>query len=528
MPNNKKQKEIKSSTPTSNESSSTNHLLRKSTRTCKQVISTLSEDQKKLDSSEIRSDLSLTNDLFFPIDTDNQKILFESTVADTNAAESQKAPDNSPENREKLVNSEIRSESSFTSSNNVESQVSPARSDFQSVTTNNKTSQPENTLEDDEVSAHSILPENESNDGNIRTDKALKNQNTCDRIPKKNPVQQTPIFSSSTEIIHPISLTMLTMLLHSTNECLLCQPKANYCALGINDLKKKEFLSAMTKTGEDVMEEMYGFLYEITTDQNDTSTVPIYTTYYTSKGQDDYLELQNYAKSPTCNTLRDLAKALKITDLPETTDPTVLMTEVFQKMTTPQLEIQQKKFFTTSIYYIAKYQTKEAGDARRIASYLDIRETFQSQHPIRIAIIGGLHRSALALHILGNYKITNDKPKKYEKPFYQLKIDSPINSEIALHVFSNENKTLDEEFLAASRTFSEQVNDRRRKAVEVMIAMQMWDLLKNKSTVEVNEHRYLPRELFNSKYVSLQVENCELSVFFDILTIVFLLVLLDD
>jgi hypothetical protein len=254
--------------------------------------------------------------------------------------------------------------------------VSPARSDIQSVTTNNKTSQPENTLEDDEVSAHLILPENESNDGNIRKDKALKNQNTYDRIPKKNPVQQTPIFSSATEIIHPISLTMLTMLLHSTNECLLCQPKANYCALGINDLKKKEFLSAMTKTGEDVMEEMYGFLYEITTDQNDTSTVPIYTTYYTSKGQDDYLELHNYyAKSPTCNALRDLAKALKITDLPETTDPTVLMTEVFQKMTTPQLEIQHK-IFTTSIYYIAKYQTKEAGDARRIASYLDIREIF--------------------------------------------------------------------------------------------------------------------------------------------------------
>jgi hypothetical protein len=218
---------------------------------------------------------------------------------------------------------------------------------------------------------------------------------------------------------------------------------------------------------------------------------------------------------------------LKITDLPETTDPTVLMTEVFQKMTTPQLEIQQK-IFTTSIYYIAKYQTKEAGDARRIASYLDIRETFQSQHPIRIAIIGGLHRSALALHILGNYKITNDKPKKYEKPFYQLKIDSPINSAIALHVFSNKNKTLDEEFLAASRIFSEQVNDRRRKAVEVTIAKQMWDLLKNKSTVEVDEHRYLPQKLFNTKYVSLQVENCELSVFFDILTIVFLLVLLDD
>jgi hypothetical protein len=47
---------------------------------------------------------------------------------------------------------------------------------------------------------------------------------------------------------------MLTMLLHSTNECLLCQPKANYHALSMNDLKKETFLRAMTESGEDVMD----------------------------------------------------------------------------------------------------------------------------------------------------------------------------------------------------------------------------------------------------------------------------------
>jgi hypothetical protein len=144
MPNNKKQKEIKSSTPTSNESSSTNHLLRKSTRTCKQVISALSEDRKKLDSSEIRSHLSLTNDLFFPIDTDNEptpdkslenreklvssEILPESSFTNTSAVESQKSPDKSPENREKLVSSKIRPESSFTNTNAAESKKSPDKS----------------------------------------------------------------------------------------------------------------------------------------------------------------------------------------------------------------------------------------------------------------------------------------------------------------------------------------------------------------------------------------------------------------
>jgi hypothetical protein len=144
MPNNKKQKEIKSSTPTSNESSSTNRWLRRSTRTCKQVIGTLSEDQKKLDSSEIRYDLLLTDDLLLSIDTDNQQtpdkllenreklvsseILPESSFTNTNAALSQMSPDKSPENREKLVSSEILPESSFTDTNAAELQMLPDKS----------------------------------------------------------------------------------------------------------------------------------------------------------------------------------------------------------------------------------------------------------------------------------------------------------------------------------------------------------------------------------------------------------------
>jgi hypothetical protein len=71
----------------------------------------LSEDRKKLDSSEIRSHLSLTNDLFFPIDTDNEP-----------------TPDKSLENREKLVSSEILPESSFTDPSAVELQESPDKS----------------------------------------------------------------------------------------------------------------------------------------------------------------------------------------------------------------------------------------------------------------------------------------------------------------------------------------------------------------------------------------------------------------
>jgi hypothetical protein len=96
----------------------------------------------------------------------------------------------------------------------------------------------------------------------------------------------------------------------------------------------------------------------------------------------------------------------------------------------------------------------------------------------RVLLVGGLHRSALALHILGNYVITNGKPKTSSTPLYKLSVDSPINSGIALHVFSSNNRTLCEGFLSVSRTFSKQVDERGKKAIELMIAGQMWDLLK--------------------------------------------------
>jgi hypothetical protein len=202
------------------------------------------------------------------------------------------------------------------------------------------------------------------------------------------------------------------------------------------------------------------------------------------------------------------------------------MMEVFNKMTTQQSHF-KNTIFNTTVSHNNETLNREAGDMKRINSYLKIRKTFQSQHPIRIAIIGGLHRSALALHVLGNYKITNGILRTSSTSLYKLSVDSPINSGIALYVFSSNSRALDEGFLSVSRTFSEQVNDRRKKAIELMIAGQMWDLLKSKTTEDVDKHRYLPQELFGSKYVSVQIENCELSVFLDILTIQIFLVVLD-
>jgi hypothetical protein len=101
---------------------------------------------------------------------------------------------------------------------------------------------------------------------------------------KKKSKQTPPILDFANETIHTINLLMLTMLVHTSEDCLLCQPAANYRALRITALKEEQFIMAMIKPNKDIMEEMYAFLYEVTPVQTE-HTLPIYQTYKTYEGQ---------------------------------------------------------------------------------------------------------------------------------------------------------------------------------------------------------------------------------------------------
>jgi hypothetical protein len=62
---------------------------------------------------------------------------------------------------------------------------------------------------------------------------------------------------------------------------------------------------------------------------------------------------------------------------------------------------------------------------------------FQKIHPIRIAIAGGLHRTTLATHLLGNWKIHNAPPKIMETtPSKLITSISSLNKDIVIHILS--------------------------------------------------------------------------------------------
>jgi len=69
--------------------------------------------------------------------------------------------------------------------------------------------------------------------------------------------------------------------------------------------------------------------------------------------------------------------------------------------------------------------------------YRKFRHRFQKKHCIRIAIAGGLYRTALATHLLGNWHIHNAPPKIMEStPSKPITIFSPLNKDIVVHILS--------------------------------------------------------------------------------------------
>lgn len=127
---------------------------------------------------------------------------------------------------------------------------------------------------------------------------------------------------------------------------------------------------------------------------------------------------------------------------------------------------------------------------------------FQSQTNVCIEILGSLHRTALALHVLGNYYITNNIPTKSPKRnLYEVVKNSPVTSGLALHIFTNKELRFDHPFLTSCRAYSEAINARKQVAKQNKVHSQLYDLLEKKSKPRIDQHRYIPEDLFVSTLI---------------------------
>jgi len=318
---------------------------------------------------------------------------------------------------------------------------------------------------------------------------------------------------------------------------------ANYRSLQISSLTQKNFITAMVEPNNDIMAEMYGFLYEVTSTETE-NTLPIYRTYtmqqkdritkktsntglpdsqqgdvelhmdqnFIAEAKEDMNEnkiedlqkVENlFAKSPSTKSLKQMAKAFGLTR-EYTTTSSALVTEIFTDLLQHQQVLMDKIF-------VSKY--KDTEDSEDKIGYVpstgihrncfELRKEFQRKCKVRIAIIGGLHRTALAIHVLGNYFIGNHAPKREERrSFYHIQESSPVNSALAVHIFTNKGLKFDQPFLTSCIAYSETINARKHVAVQDTIRSQLYDLLTKKTTREIDEKRYIPKQLLESTMVS--------------------------
>jgi len=352
-----------------------------------------------------------------------------------------------------------------------------------------------------------------------------KNNSTCDNTRRFNNTSTlksintvsskhiTPILSTNyvltKESVTSLSLFTLSLFLHETKECLINQPDANYRTLVINNLKKKSFQTAMTIDTNDITEEIYITVYEIAKYNNSSCISPsfpkIHATYSTQENTYERPEIPGlHAIDPTKEGLQKLIAACKFPDKESycfNDDIHTSITDIFSNIKLHQASMLEKVYLED---HSAVDQGTPTLHKNLYERYRKFRERFQKKHPIRIAIAGGLHRTALATHLLGNWHIHNAPPKIMEStPSKSITISSPLNKDIVIHILSPKGmgSGFTNVYLEEVRKISEDVNNRSYNQLKLTKSAQLFDLLVQTSN-EITEKRFIPQQLYETKEVS--------------------------
>jgi len=212
--------------------------------------------------------------------------------------------------------------------------------------------------------------------------------------------------------------------------------------LVINNLKKKSFQTAMTIDTNDITEEIYITIYEIAKNVNSScvsSSFPkIHATYSTKENTYEQNEVPGLHEiDPTKEGLQQLIascqfqnnKCYSFNDNIHTT-----ITDIFSNIKLHQEYMLEKVFLED---HSTVHQGNPTIHQNLYERYRKDHHTFQKKHPIRIAITGGLHRTASVTHLLGNWKIHNAPPTIMETtPSKPITIISPLNKDIVVRILS--------------------------------------------------------------------------------------------
>jgi len=308
----------------------------------------------------------------------------------------------------------------------------------------------------------------------------------------------------------PMNLLQIALFLQSTDNTVICQPQVNYRPLSISNIKTKRFIENMEGTTGDLNEEMHVILYEVTNVETPGRTVPIYSVYTTDEesitGKQETLI---YAQQPSLVELYKLAKIIQ-PDKQWNLDPPVNRPVTADDIEKVFCTDRVKDLYTESTYFyhqsnvgLVRQQRKPKNTAQIQAAFATEKSSFQKTHRIRFAIIGGLHRVALAAHMFGNYVLDNKRPTKAPSNTYNFNGKSVLNSVLAVHLCIPHDRKLDETFVSHCREYSCIVQNRKSESFGPTIKSEMYLLLTSLSKPETNFKRHINSTFWTNDQVSL-------------------------
>jgi len=226
----------------------------------------------------------------------------------------------------------------------------------------------------------------------IRSRETVQSSQTQNKLPQQQTDEHlltdmtTLLFGKEQDFVLPLNLILLALLVHSTDECIVCQPDANYRQLRLGDIKKKAFQESMLLENQDIKEEMYVFLYEVV-DVDDTKQhagVPILPMYSVDSKVDDIYPIQGkIAIFPTRSSLLKLATTLGIdkneVDKLQNLPVPKLIKMVMKNITSIQNNMIDKTLFTTTVTDDAGNTFQTESPPTKIAdNFRKLRQNIQS------------------------------------------------------------------------------------------------------------------------------------------------------
>ena len=303
-------------------------------------------------------------------------------------------------------------------------------------------------------------------------------------------------------VIH-MHLIQIALLVHSDRTTVLAQPNVNHRALSINDIKNGDFITKMQEKNNDYAEEMHALVYEIrTVTSSAEDNVAVFSTYNTTIDTPEGHQIINVeAIYPTLEGLKKLSKAMGFSNSPPTNDPQNIVA-LFQQIAEREKQVTEI-LHGKDVMKLDAEAMKPNNAERMQAQYAKFKEQMMNQ-PIRLAMLGGLQRTGLTAHLMGNFRLHNAPPHQALKSTYKFNGESSISVKVPLHIMLPRDKSINELLVVECAEYSKKIQDRKTDSFQTTIKAQLHDILSAsyKHTDDINPKRFTQLTYWTQREVS--------------------------